>query len=197
MSNLTFIEDGHLGGCVKEGDPNTWTPKLWDFLIDKYNIKSMVDIGAGCGYATEYFHNKGVDVLGIDGSKEVQENFKVKDQFRLHDYECGSALKSYESFDLCWSCEFVEHVYEKYSDNFLKDFTHGKYLAITHALPGQGGYHHVNCQPKEYWIEKIEALGFEYNEKETINLKSMIPTSKWYSKSGLFFRKIPVVNSII
>lgn len=182
-----WIIDRHLGGCLLDGDENSWTPEMWDYIVGKYNIKSVVDIGAGCGFATEYFHNKGLDVLGVDGCEEVQENFKLKDNFRLNDYQDGSALKSFESFDLCWSCEFVEHVEEEYSDNFLNDYTHAKYLAITHATPGQGGYHHVNCQWQEYWIEKLEALGFKFDQAETDRTRELTDPSKHYNKSGLFF----------
>jgi hypothetical protein len=28
-------------------------------------------------------------------------------------------------------------------------------LLMTHADPGQAGYHHVNCQPSGYWIERV------------------------------------------
>jgi hypothetical protein len=31
---------------------------------------------------------------------------------------------------------------------------------MTSAPVGQGGTNHVNCQPKEYWIEKMEKRGF-------------------------------------
>jgi len=31
---------------------------------------------------------------------------------------------------------------------------------MTHAVPGQAGHHHVNCQPAEYWVEKLATRGF-------------------------------------
>jgi hypothetical protein len=31
---------------------------------------------------------------------------------------------------------------------------------MTAAGPGQPGYHHVNCQPKEYWIERMGEFRF-------------------------------------
>ena len=40
--------------------------------------------------------------------------------------------------------------------NFINDFKLCNYVAMTYAPPGQGGYHHVNCQPKEYWIENLK-----------------------------------------
>ena len=76
-------------------------------------------------------------------------------------------------FDLIWCCEFVEHVEKKYINNFLNDFKTGKNIAMTFAIPGQEGYHHVNCQLGEYWIKKIKKIGFELNKKFTNKLREM------------------------
>ena len=32
------------------------------------------------------------------------------------------------------------------------------------APPGAGGHYHVNCQPAEYWIERMQYLGYYYKE---------------------------------
>jgi hypothetical protein len=33
-------------------------------------------------------------------------------------------------------------------------------LVFTHALPDQPGYHHVNCQTSEYWLNLMKAFHF-------------------------------------
>ena len=184
---MNLISDGHLGGCISGGDSNTFSSVLWDYIIDKYNVKSMVDIGCGEGYSTLYFHNKGVNVLGVDGFQPALDNFQVPGKSRLVDYQESSALSDFESFDLCWSCEFVEHVYEEYSHNFLKDFTRAKYLAVTHAVPGQPGYHHVNCREESYWVERIESLGFKLDREETDKMRGLTADGNYFGKTGLFF----------
>ncbi len=184
---MSLISDRHLGGCISGGDPDTYSPKLWDYIIDKYSIKSLVDIGCGEGYSTLYFHNKGVNVLGVDGFQTALDNFQVPGKSRLVDYQESSALNEFESFDLCWSCEFVEHVYEEFSHNFLKDFSRAKYLAVTHAVPGQPGYHHVNCREEFYWVDRIEARGFRLDRKETNIMRSLCDEGNYYGKTGLFF----------
>ena len=73
-------ESGHLGGCVKGGDPATYYPNLWNFIIQDFGIKSILDIGCGEGHALEYFKSKNIGVLGLEGCVDAIENSKVKDQ---------------------------------------------------------------------------------------------------------------------
>jgi hypothetical protein len=30
---------------------------------------------------------------------------------------------------------------------------------MSHAVPGQTGHHHVNCQPSEYWVDQLGRHG--------------------------------------
>jgi hypothetical protein len=61
-------------------------------------------------------------------------------------------------------------------------------IFLTHALPGQGGYHHVNEQNAEYWIDKIESLNFRFNSLLSEYLRA-ITMAKW-TKTLLVFEKI-------
>jgi hypothetical protein len=63
--------------------------------------------------------------------------------------------------DLVHCQEVVEHIEEKYIDNLLKSLACGKYIVMTNALPNQGGYHHVNEQTTEYWIEHLRKRNYE------------------------------------
>lgn len=172
------IDEGHLGGCSVGGDIGTYYPIMWEKMVEKYKVKTVLDIGCGIGYASKYFQSLGCDILAVDGSEEVGQLSVVPEHFLLNDYENGSALDNAKIeynekpikdfiFDLCWSCEFVEHVWEEYSQNFIDDFKKCRYVAMTYAGPGQPGHHHVNCQPESYWIEKMQQNGFKYLYKET------------------------------
>lgn len=174
--------EGHLGGCYLGGDPGTYYPRMWEYLVKEYKLESVLDIGCGAGHSSKFFADNGCEVVGVDGSIGAMESFLLPGQFILNDYEEGSAITEKnieidgdqdEVFDLCWSCEFVEHVWEKYSQNFINDFAKCKYLAMTFAGPGQGGYHHVNLQPAEYWIEVMEKNGFTYLSEETEKLRGL------------------------
>jgi SAM-dependent methyltransferase len=177
MTHGPDIVEGHLGGCSIGGDGGTYYPIMWKYLVDTYEIKNVLDVGCGRGFSTKYFQSLGCDILGIDGSAKVQGVTIIPEHFLLNDYEKGSALSN-SKFDLCWSCEFVEHVWEEFSQNFIDDFKKCKYLAMTFAEPGQGGHHHVNCQPEEYWIKKLEGNGFKYLLEDTKILREMANKDK-------------------
>ena len=184
------IFDGHLGGCFFGGDKSTYYPKMWENTINTMGIKSVLDVGCGRGFASKFFLSMGLDVTAVDGSEKVREVSLVPEHFVLNDYEKGSAITD-KKFELAWSCEFVEHVYEQYIPNFMEDFKKCKYVAMTFAYKGQGGHHHVNENTQEYWVDKFEQNGFTFDEVTTNVLRSMAgvegPYVSHFGERGLFF----------
>lgn len=60
MKNST----SHLGGHLYR----TWTDeKTLKYLIEKYEVKSMVDVGCGPGGQVDLAESFGVKSIGIDG----------------------------------------------------------------------------------------------------------------------------------
>ena len=158
-SQVTF-GDNHVGGCSIYGDPATEHPKMWKYLADTLGIKSVIDVGCGFGFHLKYFKEiLGLDVLGIEGSSKVVDICFLPNDIISHDYTNGSYIPE-KVYDMCWCIEFVEHVEEKYRENFIDTFKKCKYLAMTHGMPNQAGYHHVNCQSPEYWVGLLQKHGF-------------------------------------
>lgn len=137
----------HLGGHY--GYTNMDKPTL-DYLIKRFHVKSMLDIGCGTGGMVEYARSLGIDARGVDGDPNMQSEF-----VDTHDFTKGVLVPERE-YDLIWSVEFVEHVEEEFVQNILETFKSGKVLMMTHALPKQGGKHHVNLQWADYWIIKLQ-----------------------------------------
>jgi len=165
--------ENHLGGCYIEGDIGTFAPQVWDKLIEIYKPKTFLDIGCGAGHSLKYFLDRDIYGIGIEGWDEAIRLSNVSTSIILHDY----TLKEYEPkliFDLSWCCEFVEHVEEKYIDNFMKTFSKCKVAAITHGVPGQPGHHHVNCQISQYWIDIFKQYNFSYKEEVSLSLRGLL-----------------------
>jgi SAM-dependent methyltransferase len=198
-----LITDGHLGGYFAAtedcpyGDEKTYLPQVWDKFIELFKPKTMLDVGCGEGHAVNYFRAKGVEGYGIDGCRYAVDR-KICRHIVLHDYTKGP-LNFDEAhtvddqqiptdYDFCWSAEFVEHVEERFSVNFLASFAVCKIVAMTHGLPGQGGYHHVNCRAPEYWIERMKQIGFTYDKELTEKIRTELPHGYW-GRSGLLFRR--------
>jgi SAM-dependent methyltransferase len=185
--NYGVEREAHLGGYWRGGDPHSWCPELWDAAIERYGIKSVVDVGCGEGHSTKYFHDRGLRVLGVEGGEEAIRNNRVPHLVVKHDYTKGPYVPD-APYDLVWCCEFVEHVEERFVDNFLATFAAARYCLMTHGLPGQDGYHHVNLQPSEYWIQRLASVGFQHNAADTESLRATT-AAKHVSRTLLFFQK--------
>ena len=166
-------ENSHLGGCSIGGDAGTYYPKMWRGLIDRFNIRSVIDVGCGTGWSVKFFKENGCHVLGVEGLQEAIDSSPVKDDIYRHDYEKDGPFNPTEEFDLCWSCEFVEHVEQSCTLNFIETFESAKFLAMTFAGPKQAGHHHVNCQLHQYWIDVLGIRGFRFDGGITNDLKSL------------------------
>jgi SAM-dependent methyltransferase len=169
----------HLGGHFGF---TAMVVKTFDYIREKYNIRSMLDIGCGPAGMVEYANYKGVYAIGVDGDSDLGE----KPYTIIHDFTTGQ-LELDETFELVYSTEFVEHVDERYVDNFMKLFQKGYYVFISAAPPGQGGHHHVNCKNKDYWIKKFEEYGFEYLPEDSEEI-SKTSNDDLVRKNSMFFR---------
>jgi hypothetical protein len=182
---------GHLGGYVPGGGPNTTYPDLWRWLVENLGVRSVLDVGCGDGKgALDAFAALGCDVLGIDGIPQDDERIETHD-FATGPWKVrGNRIEG--AYDLVWSAEFVEHVDERYVPNFLDTFTAAPLVLMTHAVPGQGGHHHVNCRTEDYWIGALAAIGYRLDASlsATTRLLATSPGSySYYAATGLAFRR--------
>lgn len=171
--------NSHLGGA-QDLDGNTWMPDVWGYLIVKYQVESVLDIGCGFGHAQKWFEQFLISTTGVEGHAETAARH-VLGRVVQHDYTLGSAPLGDARFDLCWCAEFVEHVEERFIDNYVKDMARCAVVCLTHGEPRQDGYHHVNCQTDEFWIHALRQRGFTFNPRETATLRK---TDRWKAGWG-------------
>lgn len=177
------------GGYIFGGDPATYFPELWTWMVQEWGINSVLDVGCGEGHALRFFEGLGCNVRGFDLVKQPTELIVQ------HDFSKGPYTPE-EEYDLIWTCEFVEHVSAEHARNLISALRKGKRVVMTHAFPGQGGIGHVNCQPSTYWIGFMNAAGFVWNETETAITRAIARanTSPWnhYVRAGLVFSRVEV-----
>jgi len=181
---------GHLGGAFLDApDTNTFLPDIWEYLIEKYEVQSVLDVGAGAGWSTKWFSDQGIYTLGVEGWPEALARSQFRANIIEHDYSTGPFVPSMV-LDLAWCAGFVEQIEEKFIPNFMASLCACYYVCLTHAEAGQQGHHHVNCQPTEYWIDKMNEFGFDHDADETAVLRS---TDKHKAPRGrrtlTFFKK--------
>jgi len=178
---MTELPD-HLGGHQNVTNIDT---TILPYLISKYQITNMVDIGCGPGGMMDVAKQLNINWTGIDGDFTL----KSKDII-IHDFSMGK-LKINKNFDLAWSSEFLEHVNEEYIDNYMPIFAMSKIVVATAAIPGTPGHHHVNCKNIDYWCEVFSRYGMKYDEEETLYLKKISNMRKgFFRRHGFCFRKV-------
>lgn len=119
-----------------------------------------MDVGAGRGAWLSIWKKHGVSVLGIDGSYVNTEALLVHDdEFEARDLATGFSLA--RRFDLATSFEVAEHLPPSASERFVRNLLDSSDLvAFSAAVVGQGGEHHVNERPLQFWRELFQAHGY-------------------------------------
>jgi hypothetical protein len=187
--DVSFVisqERPDLGGNFRHGDIHTIAPRLWRYMIDRFGIDSVLDVGCGEGHAVRFFRRLGLHAHGIDGLVDNVRRAVIP--IALHDLLSGPY---YMPVDLVWSCEVAEHIDPAKVGHYLDTLACGRIVAMTHALPGQEGYHHVNCQPPEYWIEKMRQRGFVLDPQNQVlrEVSARDETWNYFAKTGLVFHR--------
>lgn len=138
--------------------------KLADLIYKWANPSSALDIGCGNAHILYYLSQRGVEVLGVDGSRNAL-NFvddSIKDKILIRDLTMPQEIGK---FDVVISTEVAEHIPKGFSDIFVSNIANnaGKYVVFSAAKPGQWGDGHINCQPRKFWIKLFRGRGFSYD----------------------------------
>lgn len=184
------VDERHpeLGGNVHHGDPFSFAPHVWKYLIRRFGVRSVLDVGSGEGHAANFFHAElGCITIAIDGLDENRRGAVYP--IGIHDLRQGPFRIN---VDLVHCVEMVEHLAEKYVQHLLETLTCGRVLAMTHALPEQGGYHHVNCQPIEYWQNHLARFDFALAVEDTARVRRIAEKDGaiHFQTSGAVFTKL-------
>lgn len=176
----------HLGGHYGR----TAMPILtFDYIVNKFNVKTVIDVGCGPAGMTVYGNYKGIYMLGVDGDTSIP----AQEYIHFHDFTTGP-VEIDQTFDLCWSTEFLEHVYAEFIPVFMQAYQKAQYVFCSAAPPGQGGHHHVNEQPLEYWYEVFDTYGFDH-DFETMEEIKRTSGDKLVTQNGMFFRNRSTITS--
>jgi cyclopropane fatty-acyl-phospholipid synthase-like methyltransferase len=183
---------------------NTYKPSLYDRIKDngynyaniiipelqkKFEIKSVLDVGCGGASFLRSCFEKGFHVFGVDG-EHVKSSLQI-DPNSLLTVNLEEPLDLKRKFDLCVSLEVAEHLDEKFSGIFIDSICrHSNNVLFSAAIVGQGGVHHVNCQPLEYWQDKFSQRGYAMDIETTEWIHANPAIYIFYRKNSMVFNKI-------
>lgn len=144
---------------------------------------SLIDVGCAIGDLVDVFLFHGVDAYGLEGTDNVAP-WSLIPPARMHYHDLRMPIDLDRTFDLVTCFEVLEHIEPECSDMLLKNLTGmSNKLLVSAAPPGQGGHYHVNCQPIEYWDEKLASLGYEPDLNIVKEIQNKL--APWRKKPGI------------
>src|SRR5262249_21733994 len=126
-------------------------------------------------------------ILGLDGAYVDQERLLVpRANFRVADL--SQPFDVGERFDLVQSLEVAEHLLPSVSTTFVESLTrHGDLVLFSAAVPGQGGEHHINERPLEFWRGLFRQHGYACFDPIRPAVQRKADVQPWYRYNTLLY----------
>lgn len=135
----------------------------------RFKPETAVDWGCGAGLHVAALRRAGVDAVGVDGAKVPSDLCAEGVEVRVANL-AGPIPEGLvpEEYDLSSCIDVLEHLSMNDGLRALHTITEGaRLLVLSCAPPGQGGHHHVNEQPRRFWVNQLAKLGWRYDRRET------------------------------
>ena len=175
-----FNDEDDLHGC------SLLPTALLEGVMVVINPSSVLDVGCGVGRSLDWFLEKGIDVIGLEGSDIGIKHARNPQCIVQSDLNKQVNLERF--FDLVWCFEVAEHIHPSYTEVFVQTLIkHSDCIVMSAAHPGQGGVGHFNEQPRSYWIEYFEKLGYRHDDG---GREKIIKGWDWYPENIFIFRKV-------
>lgn len=157
-------------------------------LLGEMKLSSLLDVGSGHGaWAAEWIKAGVGDVVAVDGDYVRRDQLAIPaDKFVAHDLATPLDLK--RRFDLVQSLEVAEHLAAEHAAGFVGNLVrHGDVVLFSAAVPHQGGEHHVNEQPPQYWRELFARHGFDAFDWLRPRLAGRREVKPWYRFNSFIY----------
>lgn len=146
------------------------------WIVETLAPKRAIDVGCGPGHLMLSLQQRGVEMFGVDIADAAIQRCRVKGvEAQRFDLTTTDPLPGIP-YDLSISCEVAEHLDEEHADRFLDHLTSAAdvvYLTAAEPNPEIGpGLYHVNEQPNAYWIDKMTARGWAFDERSTSDARA-------------------------
>jgi hypothetical protein len=147
------------------------------------SAETVLDVGGGNGVWARVWEDNGAKATLVDGDyvhSPLVEDFQPRD--------LSQPLDLGRTFDLVQSLEVAEHLPEASARGFVASLVrHGDVVLFSAAVPGQGGEHHVNEQPPEYWRGLFAEQGYDCFDFLREQLRGRREVRPWYRYNTLIY----------
>ena len=173
-------------------------PRLANWILNYLQDdkdKQLIDFGCGMGDYLKKLHNNGFSNLhGFEGEvRKGSPNF-------VDSWDLTNPIKNYKNYDhlkknaynsIC--LEVGEHIPKQYESIFLDNITSltTNKIILSWAIIGQLGDGHVNCMNNDEVILKMNELGFNYLENDSIIARNSVSPeiASWFLNTIMIFQK--------
>ena len=142
--------------------------------------KQLIDFGCGFGDYLKNLHNNGFTNLhGFEG--EVR---KGSPKF-IKNWDLSNPIKNYKNYD-----HLKNNAYNTICLDNITSLTTNK-IILSWAIIGQLGDGHVNCMNNDEVISKMNELGFDYLEDDSVSARNSVSPriASWFLKTIMIFQK--------
>ncbi len=159
-------------------------------IIERYKIKSVIDIGCGIGTWLAIFEKFGIkNYIGIDGNYVDRRMMMIEESFFLT-LDLSKSFNLNKKFDLVLCLEVAEHLEEDSAKNFIECLTKlGDLIIFSAAIPGQGGQNHLNEQFPDYWLDIFNNLGYNLIDDIRPEFWNNQKIEWWYRQNIMVLKK--------
>jgi hypothetical protein len=122
---------------------------------------SVLDVGCCLGSWLKIWQKTGVeDIYGLDGEEAISDKLVIPAE-KFERMDLRSPFNLGRRFSLVQSLEVAEHLPEGSAVGFIQSLTrHADVVLFSAAIPGQGGYRHLNEQWPSYWAAIFKSFHF-------------------------------------
>jgi SAM-dependent methyltransferase len=179
---------GYRAGCAGVDSVTKSAEIVAPLIVQRFRPKSVLDVGCGTGDWLREFQTQGVkEVHGYDGAWIPRTGLKIA-------VECFEQIDLYGRFpavrrvDLAMCLEVAEHVDEQIGQRIVEFLCASSDVVLwSAAIPGQGGYGHINERYPEHWIGHFARRGFDAFDLVRPEIWMNDRVSWWYQQNLLIF----------
>jgi SAM-dependent methyltransferase len=148
----TEFFDRHRDGCRRSAEV------VVPLLIERFEPKSVVDVGCGTGVWLSVFQERGVaDIFGIDGPWVEPRQREIPDAF-FREFDLGRPFVLERTFDMAFCLEVAEHLPAEAATALVEGLTAlAPVVVFSAAIPGQAGAGHINEKWPSFWLRCFAA----------------------------------------
>jgi SAM-dependent methyltransferase len=160
-------------------------------VVERYQPRSVVDVGCGEGYFLDAFRDAGVaETFGVDGP--FNDGVLVREhghEFATIDLD-ATEVSSARMFDVAVCLEVAEHLRPQRGPALVAALVElAPVVVFSAATPLQPGQGHINTRPQSYWIEQFAAKGYRAADVIRPRIWHDERVSCWYRQNVLVYSR--------